>query len=61
MIVTDKPFQPSLIFAGEATSLPRVEHLKVVSLTWAASSLANKAFQGQTLYLIRNIFSILAV
>ncbi len=35
MFVPGKPFQPSLMFVGEAWVYPRVEHLKCVSLGWA--------------------------
>jgi len=32
MFVLGKPFQPNLIFVGEAGAYPRVEHLKGASL-----------------------------
>ncbi len=41
MFVPGKPFQPSLMFAGNARTLPRVEHLKVASLGWPLALPAN--------------------
>ncbi len=41
MSVLGKPFQPSLMFVGEARCLPRVEHLKVASLEEAPTLLGN--------------------
>jgi hypothetical protein len=41
VFVLDKPFQPSLMFVCKARSLPRVEHLKGVSLGYAPALPAN--------------------